>query len=199
MDERETKKEARKQEILAAATAVFAQKGFDGASMDDIVQASGLSKGGLYWHFKSKDDIISAILDQFFNQEMVVLDELATAVAPASSKLQQLSQQVITDISQMADLLAISLQFYALAARRESVRQELNGYFQQYRDTLASLIQVGIDTGEFDTAVSAPEAALTLIAQFEGLVLMWAVQGGSFDLERQMVMAVALFIKGLQA
>ena len=198
MDKRQAKKEARRQKILVAATAVFAQKGFDGASMDDIVQASGLSKGGLYWHFKSKDDMIAAILSQFFSQEMALLTDLVTAVGPASEKLSQLGQQVMTDVSQMADLLAISLEFYALAARREAVRQELNGYFQQYRDSLASLIQAGIDAEEFSTAVSAPEAALNLLAQFEGLVLLWAIQGGSFDLERQVATAIALFNQGLQ-
>ena len=198
MNQREAKKEARRQEILIAATAVFAQKGFDGASMDDIVQASGLSKGGLYWHFKSKDDLIAAILSQFFSQEMVILDEIVTAVAPASHKLQQLGQQIITDINQMTDLLTISLDFYALAARRESVREELNSYFHQYRGKLTNLIQAGIDEGEFEATVSAPAAALNLIAQFEGLVLIYAIQKNSFALEEQIETAVTQFTKGLQ-
>jgi AcrR family transcriptional regulator len=193
------KRETRKQEILAAATAVFAQKGFAGASMDDIVQASGISKGGLYWHFKSKDDLIAAILSQFFNQEMAALDALLQTEGTAPQKLQQLGQQIIADVSQMSELLTISLEFYALAARSESVRLELQRYFQQYGNTLATLIQAGIDEGAFDPAVSAQQAALNLIAQFEGLVLLWAVQGGNFDLEQQMTTAVTLFTKGLQA
>ncbi len=198
MSTRIVKRETRKQEILAAATAVFAQKGFAGASMDDIVRASGISKGGLYWHFKSKDDLIAAILSQFFNQEMAALDALLQTEGTAPQKLQQLGQQIIADVSQMSELLTISLEFYALAARRESVRLELQRYFQQYGNTLATLIQAGIDEGAFDPAVSAQQAALNLIAQFEGLVLLWAVQGGNFDLERQMTTAVAFFAKGLK-
>lgn len=193
------KRETRKQEILAAATAVFAQKGFAGASMDDIVQASGLSKGGLYWHFKSKDDLIAAILSQFFDQEMAALDALLQTAGTAPQKLQQLGQQIIADVSQMSELLTISLEFYALAARRQSVRLELQRYFQQYGNTLATLIRAGIDEGAFDPAVSPQQAALNLVAQFEGLVLLWAVQGGNFDLEQQMTTAVTLFTKGLQA
>ena len=193
------KRETRKQEILAAATAVFAQKGFAGASMDDIVQASGISKGGLYWHFKSKDELIAAILSQFFDQEMAALDALLQTEGTATQKLQQLGQQIIADVSQMSELLTISLEFYALAARRQSVRLELQRHFQQYGNTLATLIRAGIDEGAFDPAVSAQQAALNLIAQFEGLVLLWAVQGGNFDLEQQMTTAVTLFTKGLQA
>ena len=197
MNAREAKRKARKQEILAAATAVFAQKGFDGASMDDIVQASGLSKGGLYWHFNSKDDIIAAILSHFFNQEMAILNTLLPAAGTATQKLQQLGQQLLADIAQMQELLTISLEFYALAARRQAVRLELQGYFEQYRLTLATLIQAGIDAGEFDAAISAEQAALNLIAQFEGLVLLWAVQGGSFDLEQQMTTAITIFLSGI--
>ena len=192
------KRETRQQEILAAATAVFAQKGFAGASMDDIVRASGLSKGGLYWHFKSKDDLIAAILSQFFNQEMAALEALLQTEGTVPQKLQQLGQQIIAGVSQMSELLTISLEFYALAARRHSVRLELQRYFQQYGNTLANLIRAGIDEGAFDPAVSAQQAALNLVAQFEGLVLLWAVQGGNFDLEQQMTMAVALFAKGLK-
>ena len=199
MSTRIVKRETRKQEILAAATAVFAQKGFAGASMDDIVRASGISKGGLYWHFKSKDELIAAILSQFFDQEMAALDALLQTAGTAPQKLQQLGQQIIADVSQMSELLTISLEFYALAARRQSVRLELQRYFQQYGNTLATLIQAGIDEGAFDPAVSAQQAALNLIAQFEGLVLLWAVQGGNFDLEQQMTTAITLFTKGLQA
>lgn len=198
MSTRIVKRETRKQEILAAATAVFAQKGFAGASMDDIVQASGISKGGLYWHFKSKDDLIAAILSQFFNQEMAALDALLQTEGTAPQKLQQLGQQIIADVSQMSELLTISLEFYALAARSESVRLELQRYFQQYGNTLATLIQAGIDERAFDPAVSAQQAALNLVAQFEGLVLLRAVQGGNFDLEQQVTTAIALFTKGLK-
>ena len=54
----EVSKERTKQ-ILDAAVKVFSRSGFQQASMDDIVAESGLSKGALYWYFKSKDDTSS--------------------------------------------------------------------------------------------------------------------------------------------
>ena len=54
----------RKQQILDAAEDVFTRKGLDNARMDDIAKRTGLSKGSLYWYFKSKDDLIIAILDR---------------------------------------------------------------------------------------------------------------------------------------
>jgi len=48
--------EERKNQILDAAGKVFARLGFQKTRMDDIVEESGLSKGTLYWYFKSKDE-----------------------------------------------------------------------------------------------------------------------------------------------
>jgi AcrR family transcriptional regulator len=61
--------EERRNQILEAAMAVFARQGFEQARMDDIAQQVGLSKGTLYLYFKSKDAIISAILQFFIAQE----------------------------------------------------------------------------------------------------------------------------------
>jgi AcrR family transcriptional regulator len=198
MAEQLTKREIRQQEILTAATAVFAQKGFNGASMDDIVQASGLSKGGLYWHFKSKDDIIATILNQFFSEEMALLDALLKMPGSASERLQLLGQQTAAEVGQMQDILSISLEFYALAARRKDVRATLQEYFERYGRSLATLIQAGIDDGEFDAGITAEHVALNLVAQFEGLVLLWAMQAGDFDLAQQTTTAVTHLIQGLQ-
>lgn len=61
--------EERRSQILDAAVAVFARLGFHQARMDDIVQEAGLSKGALYWYFKSKDEIVMAILSSLFERE----------------------------------------------------------------------------------------------------------------------------------
>ena len=60
----------RKNQILDTAAKVFARHGFHQARMDYIVQESGLSKGAIYWYFKSKDEIITALLERFFEPEM---------------------------------------------------------------------------------------------------------------------------------
>lgn len=55
-----------REKILNAAGEVFAQKGFDAATMQDITEKSGLSKGAIYHHFKSKEEIMQALGDRMF-------------------------------------------------------------------------------------------------------------------------------------
>ena len=81
--------EERKNQIIAAATKVFSERGFAEARMDDIVAESGLSKGALYWYFDSKDAIIVAILDRVFDWEAAHLDEILDREASAELKLKR--------------------------------------------------------------------------------------------------------------
>jgi AcrR family transcriptional regulator len=86
-------------------------------------RAAGLSKGGLYWHFKSKDDILVAILMQLFDQELVDLQGMIAAEGAA--RLRHLVVQGVAAVLQLEQLLPVMLEFYALAARQSDVRQVL--------------------------------------------------------------------------
>ncbi|WP_026892993.1 TetR/AcrR family transcriptional regulator [Lacrimispora aerotolerans] len=57
--------EERKNEILDAADHLFTQKGFDGTSTNDILEAVGIARGTLYYHFKSKEDIMDALIERY--------------------------------------------------------------------------------------------------------------------------------------
>ena len=203
MNPQKVDSDTRKKQILAAATTVFARKGFDGTTMDDIMQASGLSKGGLYWHFKSKDDIIAAILVQFFSQELEGLKTLIELEIPTGERLQLLGEVMAADMAQMAELASLPLHFYALAARDDRMRQFLLDYFHQYRALLVALVQEGFDSGEFASdliragVITADAIALSLIAQLEGIALLWYVDPQSFDIRVQSEMAVRLLLQGL--
>lgn len=57
--------EARRNEILDAADELFGSKGFDGTSTNDILSKVGIARGTLYYHFKSKEDIMNALIDRY--------------------------------------------------------------------------------------------------------------------------------------
>ena len=161
---------ARRQAILAAAIGVFARHGFDAATTDDIARAAGLSKGGLYWHFKSKDDILAAILVQLFDQELGVLQRLVATEGALAPRLRQLVAHGVDAVLQLEQLLPVMLEFYALAARKSDVRQFLQTYYQRYHQPLAQLFEQGFARGEFHHG-TAEAAAITLLAQLEGMGL----------------------------
>lgn len=189
---------ARQQAILEAALGVFAQRGLNTATMDDIARAAGLSKGGLYWHFKSKDDILVAILMQLFDQELGVLQALLGDEGATAPRLRRLIAHGTADILQFEQIVPVMLEFYALAARHATMRQFLQGYYHRYHALLTELFRQGFASGEFRRG-TAEAAAITVIGQLEGLALLWAIAPAIVRLDVQAEAAIDLLLAGLIA
>lgn len=189
---------SRKEEIIAAAAAVFARKGFYGASMEDIVRESGLSKGGLYWHFDSKDAIVSAVLDRFFTAEMAEIGEILQSELPIPDKLRRVMGQMMADAeAELALYRNIWLEFYAVASRESAFRERLLGYMNQYIALMEALIQQGIEEGAF-RPVDPRRTAMTAMAQFEGLILLWAIKPEMVELTSLSETAVEHLLRSLR-
>jgi len=190
--------EDRRDAILETAIGVFAQHGFAAATTDAIARAAGLSKGGLYWHFKSKDAMLAALLEQFFNQELAVLELLVSASGSTSMRLRQLGAQAADAMLQMEPVLPVLLEFYALAARQAQVHTRIQTYYQRYQRLLADLLQQGYDAGEFRHS-TVEQISGFLIAQLEGQALMWAIAPQLVAPREPVAVAIDLALRGLMA
>ncbi len=73
--------EERKNEILDAADKLFTQKGFDGTSTNDILEAVGIARGTLYYHFKSKEDIMDSLIDRYSTSILTRAKEVAENIS----------------------------------------------------------------------------------------------------------------------
>ena len=73
-----------KQKIINASLELFAAKGYAGTSMNDIISKIGISKGSVYWHFKSKEDIFMQVITENYSQW----------IALVSSELEQIDDPV---------------------------------------------------------------------------------------------------------
>lgn len=191
--------EERKQQILAAAIAVFARLGFRATRMDDVASQAGLSKGALYLYYKSKDAIIAALLQRLFAQEFKQLQSLVESEGkePVMEQLLILARQFASAMQWMGRLMPIAFEFYAIAGRDKQVRQFLKEYFADYRHLLAHLIERGIERREFrDIDVEA--TAITLVALFEGQALLLFVDPEATRWAEQAETSVRLLLFGLQ-
>lgn len=190
----------RKNQILDTAAAVFAQRGFHQARVDDIVRESGLSKGAIYWYFKSKDEIVRALMQRFFDQEMQDLQALLQQEGSVSERLLVYVRRVAADVQHIeaTGLMPLFYDFYTLAIRQEDIRQFLQSYFETFRAALVPLIEQGIARGEL-RPVDAQAAAVSLGALYEGLILLRTIDPQRVPLAEQMESATRLLLEGLQA
>lgn len=198
MSPRPNVSDQRKSQILNAAEDVFTKKGFDEARMNDIAEKTGLSKGTLYLYFKSKDDLIVAILDRIFQNEFRQLENMQQTEASASEAIWKLTDTIARDIVRLLRLIPIVYGFLALAFRNKYVQRALKDYINRYLNILIPIIQRGIDSGEF-RQVDAREVAIAASAIIEGTILLWAYNKSVVDPERHIRSGMKLLLEGAQA
>lgn len=175
--------EIRRGQIIEAAMKVFSEKGLEKARVDDIVAESGLSKGAVYWYFQSKDEIIQAAFDQFFDFDQQGLQRLIDQPGTTRERLLAYSLMMVQNVAQIYSLLPLAYQFYAAATRQSLMQASFQRYFQAYNDLLSQLLRQGIERGEIKP-VDENAVATHLMALMEGMILLWVLQGASFDAEQ---------------
>jgi AcrR family transcriptional regulator len=189
--------EERKSQILNAAMETFSELGFHKARMSDIAETSGLSKGSLYWYFDSKDSIILNLLEKFFEPELKDLRALLTDNRSAEDRLEIYVDRVSIDMVTMVKWMPLIHDFIALAFRKEQVRKAISRYYQRHLEILLSLIQQGIDAGEFQ-AENAMEASIAIGSIMEGTVLLWIYDPAQIDIKYHLKTNINLLLQGLR-
>jgi AcrR family transcriptional regulator len=201
------KREARRQEILQAALTAFAEKGYDKTTMDDIVEASGLSKGTLYWHFKNKQALFAALVSMMTDQMIALFDEaLKTAEGDDLSPPDAL-RTLFTGTAEMLETTplfsAMTADFYLQAVHIADFAEVLVEYYAEYIDRIARIVVKGIQTGHF-RPVDARNVAATIGGALDGISLLailkqdlHAVAGFDVDVHKILDTAADTIITGL--
>jgi TetR/AcrR family transcriptional regulator, transcriptional repressor for nem operon len=87
------------EQILFVSTKLFKEKGYEKTSIQDIIDALGMSKGAIYHHFKSKEEILNAVMDRQFSYAAQKLDQMIqdTQAANAKEKLTMILEHIVAD------------------------------------------------------------------------------------------------------
>ena len=188
----------RKVQIINAAEGVFTRKGFDQARMDDIAEETGLSKGTLYLYFKSKDELIIAILDKIFQREFQAFKNIDLNSMTATEAFMLFTDTVMKDVKIILRLMPIAHEFLALAFRNKLVQNAFKIYLSHYMDVFIPIIQRGVNTGEF-RQLDVQEVAIASGAIIEGTLLLWVYDKSLVDPEKHIRSGMKLLLEGAQA
>ena len=166
------KKEARRQQILAAAVRCFSRDGFHATTTADIVREAGVSQGALYLYFATKDDIVVALADDRHQGEMfltALVDSEPDAVQ-GLFMLVELYGRGLADPKRV-DARRVGIQGWAEALRSPPILDSVLEGVTAVRKAIMGLIQRGQLSGDVRGDLDPEAVARTLIAVFQGLVL----------------------------
>lgn len=190
--------EERKNQILEAARETFAERGFHKTRMADIAEASGLSKGALYWYFESKDAIILSLLDKVFEPELLDLRSLLGHDSSPEEKILVYAERAAEDIIKFLKWTPLVYEFMVLAFRRGKLKTIISTYYQSSKNLLENLFQQGFDSGDFQDC-SAHEAAIAMGSIIEGTAMLWMYDPDGIDIKTQILSSTHILLRGLQA
>lgn len=174
-----------RERIMAAAVTVFAGKGFQRASLDEIAAEAGLTKGAIYWHFRSKNDLFSALLEDRFQRNTAPLSaELAQAIANSEVGQRQqavaaILQGVLKRFQDDPDWPRLFLEFLS-QSRDPEIAARMRRLVEHGRELAAQMVEQMKAAGLTDPALDTDMLALFWTALMDGFLMAWVVKPETF-------------------
>jgi len=192
---RERRLEHTRSLLLDAAEEVFAEKGFTPATLDDIASAAGYTKGAIYKHFATKEDLFLAVSDRYwrryFDNFAEVLSAATEVGAPELDAIAQRWRQL--SIDRGAEHAALGHEFTLYLLRNPDARERVAAKRSEVVDELAKFIVGGIDRIGGSLLIPPVTFAQVLVATSDSVVL--GSQLDDVDLYRPIVQMYISAIK----
>ncbi len=189
--------EERKAQIYEAALACFNRKGYHQTTMDDIVAESGLSKGTLYWYFKSKKELFLSLFLEVMGQLGQAWESIAAdKEASATDKLRASLALVRTEFKEMFPFFGVMMEAWTLTRHDADVERLTRELYQPYVDMVAQIVEEGVANGEF-RADAPPAVALVIVTLFDGIMMALSTGLWTHNWNEVMDAAEALVLRGL--
>ena len=166
----ESKQLQRKAQILDAALAVIVQKGYENSRMDDIVASSKMSKGAIYWYYKSKKEIYLSLVNHWVHNYSAVLNHIVDTDRSASDQLRSLFQYFTVQYEKDPVVFKALLEFWSMAGRDPEFNDKLQKVYSEFVNLISTIIQQGMDNGEFKN-LDVDITAMSIMVNIEGI--MW--------------------------
>lgn len=188
-------KEERRTTIVNAAMEEFLEKGFERASMEAIANRAGISKGGVYHHFKNKDEVLLYATRVFTVPVERMTDRLAGSKQVAEGLGNYISEYINHWITHPKEL-----RFYFLSMNKafqdKALIEAYENYTGQILGFFEKLFQSGIDSGEFQ-ALNTKQTAFSFISAIDGS-LAYILLDKSLDADFVIASLKEIFIEKLK-
>ena len=185
-----------KKKIVSAAWRLFYEQGYDDTTVDEIIRASGTSKGTFYHYFKGKDALLTSLSELFDNKYEELIQEMPEEMGNFEKLLylnQELFGMIETSVSR--ELLA-SMYSSQLVTKGEKHLLDQNRIY--YR-LLNELIAKGQRDGELTTRMSANEIAKIYALCERALLYDWCICNGEYSLREYAGKLMPMFLQSIRA
>jgi AcrR family transcriptional regulator len=191
--EKLTKAELSRERVLAAAAKIFVERGYAGTTMRAVAKAVGLQAASLYYHYRSKEELIEAVLDMGIDGVSQAVRAQVTAVPAGASGRDRLDAAILAHLTSL-----VTFGDYALASRRvlgqvpAHVRRKHVRLRDAYGDFWLELLEDAMGSGELRREVDVRLARTFILGALNSAVEWYKPQGKALEeLARQFSLMIA--------
>jgi len=177
----------RRQQILAAAAELFSQSGYHGVTVDAIARRAGISKGNLYWHFRSKQEIFQHLADYLVGRLFSPLADVMLSDAPPPDRLRAMAERCLDAAQADPEAVRIMWQVATQPELKELLSSGFSSWIRPFIDYLSPLFA---EMGEKDPQAVAMLYAFTL----DCLMIMSVVGPDVYDRDKLMAALADKFL-----
>jgi TetR/AcrR family transcriptional repressor of nem operon len=167
------KGEQTRREIISKAAPLFNQKGYDGFALSDLMQATGLEKGGIYRHFASKEQLAAEAFDYAWN---LALDTRLQGTQGIPNTVDRLQQIVRNFRDRREGLVPGGCPLLNTAIDSDDgnpqLRTKARKALRLWLDRLSSTIEEGKQRGEIRSGVNSFQLAAVIVSTLEGSLMV---------------------------
>jgi len=196
---KERQREERAALILEAAYEVLVEKGYHEASIDEIAARVGISKGSVYLHFASKEDLVVALVEQQIVRFLALIDHVIGEATTVRARLEQILLHIYTGIQGEGQLLLELINSIGLTRGVIEKRVELQARIAEATERIAALFEEGKGTGELDPAVPTPIMVATFVALLSPHGYEELLASGQFSPAELVTYVSRIFFQGILA
>ena len=175
---RERRRQQTRDVLIAAATEVFAQRGFEGASLEEIAETAGFTRGAIYKHFTDKEDLFFAGTDGM-NERVI---EAFRALVPTRGHAKEwdfsgLAEMWRASVEGFEDLFALGKEFELYVLRNPSARERAVAHRRKNNELVTAFIEEVAAQSGMTLRLPAPTLASIILAAADGLTYAARIDG----------------------
>jgi len=164
--------------LIEAATEVFARRGYEGASLEEIAETAGFTRGAIYKHFAGKEELFFAVTDDS-NRRVIEAFRAIAPAEPGSSEwdVGRLADMWRASVTDADDLLSIGMEHQLYILRNPAARKRAAVHRRKQRELVTRFIEEVADQTGMTLRLPAPTLASIILAAADGLNYAERVDG----------------------
>ena len=156
--------------LVEAAAKVFSRRGYDKASLDEVAEEAGFTKGAVYSNFKGKEDLFLATIDAHFEERLAAVKRVMQEEPGEEGIAHAAGMDFMQRLNADPEYFSLFFEFWAYAQRNPAVKRKFLPRVQRFRSALAELFEAKSDAG-LELPIPTEKLAAMLIAMAAGVAL----------------------------